>query len=190
MLGKILFQCRYSKNKGKNYLRIVFAFEGDSTNSSLFIPLPSVFLHSSFVNMFIKNSELSGQVISNQEMFDLANRFLLSLKNRDWELLRMIITPDCIWRLPGTTMISGVAFGADAIVKRATQIVNKGLNLELLHILYGMNGFALSLYNQENKGELIIDEYLTMTCILRGYMISGINTYLSDMEGLDSFFHF
>jgi hypothetical protein len=140
--------------------------------------------------MHIRNSELSGQSISNQEMFDLANRFLSSLRNSDWEHLRIIITEDCIWRLPGTAMISGVAFGANAIVKRAMQIVKKGLNLELLHILYGMNGFALSLHNQENSGELIIDEYLTMTCIVRGYMISGINTYLSDMEGLDSFFHF
>ena len=140
--------------------------------------------------MYIKNNELSGQVISNAEMFDLAHRLLGSFKNRDWELLRSIITGDCIWRLPGSTMISGVAFGAEAIVKRATQVVEKGLNLELLHILYGMNGFALSLHNQEKKGELIIDEYLTMTCILRGHMISGINTYLSDIEGLDSFFHF
>jgi uncharacterized protein len=161
-----------------------------STIYSLFIPLSKAGPGYSFGIMYIKSSELSGQAISNHEMFDLANRFLASLKNSDWELLRLIITADCIWRLPGTTMISGVAFGADAIVKRATQIVNKGLNLELLHIQYGMNGFALSLHNQENNGELIIDEYLTMTCTLRGYMISSINTYLSDMEGLDSFFHF
>jgi hypothetical protein len=160
----------------------------DSTIYSRVIPLPAVPKEYSFEFMLIKDSELSGQAISKEEMFGLANRFLNSLKNRDWELLRLIITKDCIWRLPGSSMISGVAFGVDAVVKRASQTNCQGISL--LNILYGMNGFALTLYNQETKGELIIDEYLTMVCILRGYSISGINTYLSDLEGLDHFFHF
>jgi hypothetical protein len=160
----------------------------DSTIYSRFNPLRAVHREYSFDYMFTKDSELSGQAISKGEMLGLANRFLNSLKNRDWELLRLIVTKDCIWRLPGSTMISGVAFGVDAVVKRASQTSCQGLSL--LNILYGMNGFALTLYNQETKGELIIDEYLTMVCILRGYYISGINTFLSDLDVLDSFFHF
>src|SRR5664279_1156657 len=138
--------------------------------------------------MFIKDSELSGQTISKEEMFSLANRFLNSLKNRDWELLRLTITKDCIWRLPGSSMISGIAFGVEAVVKRASQTNCQGISL--LNIQYGMNGFSLTLHNQETKSELIIDEYLTTVCILRGYRISGINTFLSDIEGLEHFFHF
>jgi uncharacterized protein len=122
------------------------------------------------------------------EMLELAKKFLSSLKLRNWELLRLIITPDCIWRLPGSTMISGIALGAEAVVKRATQTNCDGFSL--LHILYGMNGFALSLHNQESKGGLIIDEYLTTVCTLRDNRVSGINTFLSDLEAQDRFFHF
>ncbi len=138
--------------------------------------------------MFIKNSDQSEQPVSNGEMFDIANRLITALKRRDWELLRLLVTPDCIWRLPGNAMVSGVALGVDAIIKRASQTVMEGITL--LNILYGSNGFALSLHNQETREELILDEYLTMTCILRKYKISAINTYLSSMESLDSFFHY
>jgi uncharacterized protein len=138
--------------------------------------------------MFIKDSELSGQNISKEEMLNLANRFLNAMKNRDWESLRLIVTKDCIWRLPGSSMISGVAFGVDAVVKRASQTSCQGVSL--LNILYGMNGFSLTLYNQDIKNDLIIDEYLTMVCILRDYYISGINSFLSDIEDLGSFFHY
>ena len=138
--------------------------------------------------MIIKNSELSEQPIPQSEMLVIANQLIQSLKNRDWVLLRALVTTDCIWRLPGTSSISGVAIGVDSIVKRAAQTNAQGFTM--LHILYGTNGFALSLYNQESKNDLIIDEYLTMTCILRGYQISAINTYLSSMDSMESFFHY
>jgi hypothetical protein len=127
---------------------------------------------------FIKYDQTE-QPISDKEMLDLANRFLLSIKTRNWDLFRMIITTDCVWRWPGTGPVSGTAIGADSVIREISGMKGRVNDIRLVKVSYGMNGVALSLHFHSTLANKINQEDLITVCILRGYQIAGINTYLA-----------
>ena len=130
----------------------------------------------------------TNQLLTDLEKKKLAETFLNTLGTQNWELLHSIITEDISWTLPGASAISGEVSGANAIITRAQQIVSYGVSLELKHILYGQYNVTLSVHNQASRGELILDEHLATVCTIRDGKISKIETYLSDIAGLNAFF--
>jgi uncharacterized protein len=84
-------------------------------------------------------------MVTDKEKNDIAQTFLTALRNHDWELMRSIMINEVIWSLPGTSLISGDAYGIDAVIKRSQLIVNYKLNFGLKNILFGQHGVALSL---------------------------------------------
>ena len=102
--------------------------------------------------------------------------------------MRGILTDDASWTLPGTSLLSGEAKGADAVVNRARQLRNFGVMVELLHILYSMNGAALSLHNTAGRGDLKLDEYVVIAMELRDQKICKLTTHLHDVPAINGFF--
>jgi ketosteroid isomerase-like protein len=119
---------------------------------------------------------------------ELANAFLQNLRTKDWTRMRTLFTEDATWHLPGENKISGLATGADAVVARAEQIASYGLNFAVKHILYGPDGFALSLNNTARRDDLVLDEHLATVCQVRDGKIAHILTYLSDVPMMNAFF--
>jgi hypothetical protein len=122
------------------------------------------------------------QGITNKEMLDLANRFLLSIKRRDWELLGLIITKDCIWRWPEVDSDSTTVIGSDSVIKNIANIADRVIDLNFNKIAFGLNGVAISLQFHTKMAGKETDKNLITVCMLRGYLISAINSYLSDTE--------
>jgi ketosteroid isomerase-like protein len=118
----------------------------------------------------------------------IAETMLTALKTQNWEMFRSIIDTDISWTLPGVSIISGEIKGADAIIRRAQQIVNHGVSMELKNILYGQYNFALSIHNQATKENLVLDEYLATVCTLQNEKIVKIETFVSDVDGVNAFF--
>ena len=130
----------------------------------------------------------TNQVLTDLEKKALAETFLHAVGTQNWDLLHSIITENISWTLPGTSLISGEVNGPNAIITRAQQIVNYGASLELKHILYGQYNVSLFVHNQASRGELILDEHLATVCTICNGKISKIETYLSDIAGLNAFF--
>jgi ketosteroid isomerase-like protein len=122
------------------------------------------------------------------EKTEIAQQFLAGLRNRDWDLLKSIMTDDIVWSLPGSSLISGEARGAEAVIKRSQLIVSYGLTFSLKNILLGQHGVALSLNNTARRGDLALDEHLATVFALRVRRIFAIATYLSDVEMVNAFF--
>ncbi|MFF5405098.1 nuclear transport factor 2 family protein [Streptomyces misionensis] len=118
----------------------------------------------------------------------LGKKFHACLTAGDWEGIRSLLTDDVTWTLPGDNTISGTAVGAEAVVERAKKIASYGLDFELLHILVSRENMALSLHNTARRGEVRLDEYLSTVCRLRDGRIADIETYLSDVPGMNAFF--
>lgn len=119
---------------------------------------------------------------------ELARAFHASLVARDWVRLRSLFTDDATWTLPGENTISGRAVGADAIVERAQKIASYGLNFALQHVLVSRENLALSLHNTAERDGLVLDERLAVICRLRDGRIAEIETFLSDVPGMNVFF--
>ncbi|WP_216899765.1 nuclear transport factor 2 family protein [Nocardia alni] len=118
----------------------------------------------------------------------LGTRFHAALSTGDWAGIRSLLHDDATWTLPGDNAISGVAVGGDAVVERARTIAGYGLNFDLLHILVSRENMALSLHNTARRGDVVLDEYLSTVCRLREGKIAEIETYLSDLPGMNAFF--
>lgn len=119
---------------------------------------------------------------------EIAYAFHAALVARDWSRIRALLTDDAQWILPGNNTISGQANGADAVVDRARKIASYGLNFELLHVLMSRDNVALSLHNTARRDDRILDEYLATVCRLRDGKIAAIETFLSDVDGMNAFF--
>jgi uncharacterized protein len=126
--------------------------------------------------------------ITNLEKKKIAETMLTALKTWNWELFRSIITSDISWTMTGVSILSGEIKGADAVVWRAQQIVDHEVSMVLKHILYGQYNFALSIHNQAKKGNLILDEHLATVCTLHNDKIVKIETFVSDVDGVNAFF--
>jgi ketosteroid isomerase-like protein len=126
--------------------------------------------------------------LSDEDKFHIASAFLTSLKSRDWQAMRTILTDDASWTLPGTSLLSGEAKGAEAVVDRARKLRNFGVMVELLHVLYSMNGVALSLHNTAGRGDLKLDEYVVIVIELQDKKIAKLNTHLHDVAAINGFF--
>ncbi|GGA83113.1 hypothetical protein GCM10011491_08200 [Brucella endophytica] len=119
---------------------------------------------------------------------ELAHAFHRALVSRDWEAMRQLFHEDAIWTLPGDNEISGVATGVDAVVARARQIAGYGLSFELKHVLLSRDNMALSLHNTAERKGIVLDEHLATVCRLRDGRIVEVETFLSDVPGMNRFF--
>lgn len=125
---------------------------------------------------------------SHETKLEIATRFHAALARRDWEVIRSLLTDDASWVLPGNNRISGPAIRADEVVARAQLIAGFGLNFQLKRILVSRDNVALSLHNTATRDDLKLDEHLATVCTLRDGKIARIETYLSDLPGMDAFF--
>jgi len=119
---------------------------------------------------------------------DLAASLHRALTTRDWSLLRDIMASEVYWVLPGNNTISGKASGVDEVVARAELIASYGPSFTLEHVLLSRDNMALAIHNTARRGDLELDEHLATVCTLDRGRIVAIETYLSDVEGMDAFF--
>lgn len=118
----------------------------------------------------------------------VGRRFHAALSKGDWAAIRDLLTDDATWTLPGDNLVSGHVSGADAVVERARLIASYGVRFALQNVLVSKENVALSLHNTAARGDLILDEHLATVCTLRDGRISAIETYLSDVSGMNAFF--
>jgi ketosteroid isomerase-like protein len=124
----------------------------------------------------------------NETNLALGRSFHQALVSRDWDGIRALLHDDATWTLPGDNTISGTAEGADAVVERAQRIASYGLDFELLHLLVSRENMALSLHNTARREDAVLDEYLATVCRVHEGKIASIETYLSDVPGMNAFF--
>lgn len=127
-------------------------------------------------------------VDDNPKKLEVASAFHTSLTTRDWVRLRGLFTDDATWTLPGENTISGHVVGADAMVERAQKIASYGLNFALECVLISHENVALLLHNTAKRDGVVLDERLTAVCRLRDDRIAEIETFLSDVRGMNAFF--
>lgn len=119
----------------------------------------------------------------------IGTKFLGAYAAHDWDALRDLFVDDITWELPGTAVISGRVQGVDAAITRVQQIIAGGTNTELLNILTGQSAVALSLHNTAQKEDgRVLDEYLTTLLRIRDGKIWAIETYVSDVPMVETFF--
>ncbi|MBU6951334.1 nuclear transport factor 2 family protein [Hahella sp. HN01] len=120
----------------------------------------------------------------------IGRQFHEALTTQNWSLLEAVLTDDATWTLPGSNEASGSGMidGREAILDQCRLIVSYGVNFDLKHILVSRDNLALQLHNTAVNGARRLDEHLATVCVLRGDKIAAIETFLSDVPGMNAFF--
>ncbi len=122
------------------------------------------------------------------EKHHLATTFIAGLRARDASMLGTVLTEDVVWSIPGSSVVSGEAKGVSGIIARANHFAERALKIEILHVVYGYTDVALLLHNTGQHAGRILDEYLTTVCRLEGERIGRLDTMISDVKMLESYF--
>jgi uncharacterized protein len=126
--------------------------------------------------------------MTSEERIAVGRSFHAALSARNWQALRALLTDDATWTLPGDNLISGKVFGADDVVGRARRIAGFGLTFTLERVLVSRDNIVLFFHNTASREGRVLDEHLATVCLLRDGKISTIETYLSDIGGVNAFF--
>ena len=119
----------------------------------------------------------------------LGRQFLEALGAQDWAAMRALVTADVTWSFPGEARISGVAEGVDAVVAKSRAIASSGVHIELLNVMAGVNGAAISLHNTAAAEDgRSLDQYLVTVLTVRDGKINKIDSFLSDPAKIAAYF--
>jgi len=122
-------------------------------------------------------------IICDEDKLKLGNDFLSAFKNRDWDLLRSIITDDCIWWLAGSGELAGQSDGPEEIINKAKQFVNR-LSLQADLIQASLNCVTLGIYNKALTGIPGANEHIATVSTIRDGKISRIISFFFDVDGV------
>ena len=67
-------------------------------------------------------------------------------------------------------------------------IASYGIRFALEHVLVSRDTMALSLHNTARRADLVLNEHLATVRTVRAGRIVPIDTYLSDLDGINAFF--
>jgi len=138
--------------------------------------------------MTIFDERKERNAMTETEMKVLLGTYNAATRAGDGALLSSIMTDDVVWSIPGTSVVSGEARGVDAILARSSVFAKHHVNMELLHVLYGYHDIALSLHNTGSHEGRVLDEHLTTVLLLQDGKIHRIDTYMSDVSMLSTYF--
>jgi ketosteroid isomerase-like protein len=120
---------------------------------------------------------------------ELALGFVAGVKAGDRNLLQSITTEDVVWSLPGDNVMSGEAYGVDAILERANTLQAFKVNVRLEHVVFGYKDVGLILHNTGTKNGRVLDMHLTTIMLLRDGKIQRLNTLLHDVPMMNTYFN-
>jgi hypothetical protein len=127
-------------------------------------------------------------LVTEIEKRQIATNFIAGLSARDARMIAPIMAEDVIWSIPGSCLVSGEAHGVQGIIGRANHFASHSLKIEILHVLFGYTGAALSLHNTGTHNGRILDEYVTTVIQFEGDRIKRLDTYIADVKMLNDYF--
>jgi len=134
------------------------------------------------------DAQLKEHLMEETDQFRLAKAFLSQLRKPDPQQLRTVVTDDVMWTFPGKASISGEAVGVQGVIARAKVIAAHQVEVEIVRAVYGFSGLAVLLHNTGSRKGQILDEYLAAVFQYRGDRISRLDSYLSDVPMMETFF--
>lgn len=125
----------------------------------------------------------------NHSNIEIGEQFLAAYNAHNWEGIRKLLHPYVKWTLPGNGAISGTAEGIDAVINRVKSIVDGKVCTQLHGILVGQFGLTLSLHNSAVSDDgCVLEEELATVLTIESELITKIDTYLSDVAGMEQYF--
>jgi ketosteroid isomerase-like protein len=121
-------------------------------------------------------------------LYAVADEFRSAQLAGDRTRLREVLHDDVVWVLAGDNAVSGEARGVAAVFARFDQLARYGVRIGIDHITIGRDGAALIMHNTGEHDGRVLDEYLVSTLSIENRRVVRVDTYLSDLDMMNSYF--
>lgn len=133
-----------------------------------------------------------------QDNKDLVLGFISAMAKCDIEQFESVLSPNVVWTIPGTSLVSGPAYGIDGIIKRCQIIRNYNVRLDLQHMLYTpydnlvaavLRNTGMRRIGYRGEGVIKFNEDVTQVYeIGDDGKIQSITNFISDLDNLNYYF--
>ncbi|GAA1324283.1 nuclear transport factor 2 family protein [Pseudonocardia xinjiangensis] len=126
--------------------------------------------------------------LSTTQKAALLTDFGTALRNIDPGAMAAVVTPNVVWNFPGTSVESGRARGVKQIIARAKVQHDFGLTITVEHVTFAAHDMLAEFHTHAQRNGKTLDEYVIDDFQFRDGRISHIDSGVSEVNGVNSFF--
>lgn len=97
-------------------------------------------------------------------------------------------TPDIVWTIPGSSVVSGRATGIDDVTRLADTFARYGLHISPQGLAFGRDTVAVTLHDTGEHNGKRLEQDVVNVLTIRGDKISEVTAHLTDIGSFDAYF--
>ncbi|SPM26668.1 hypothetical protein MTAB308_143 [Mycobacterium terramassiliense] len=97
-------------------------------------------------------------------------------------------TPDIVWTIPGSSVVSGRATGIDDVTRLADTFAQYGLHISPQGLAFGRDTVAVTLHDTGEHNGKRLEQDVVNVLTIRGDKISEVTAHLTDIGSFDAYF--
>ncbi|MEE6178320.1 nuclear transport factor 2 family protein [Mycobacterium sp. 050134] len=123
-----------------------------------------------------------------QRQREIVGAFATAVVHDDHAGIAANATPDIVWTIPGSSVVSGRATGIDGVTRLADTLAQYGLRITPKAFAFGQDTVAVTLHDSgEHEGKRLEQDVVNVLTI-RGDKISEVTAHLTDIGSFDAYF--
>lgn len=123
-----------------------------------------------------------------QQQRAIVGAFATAIVHDDHPGIAEHATPDIVWTIPGSSVVSGRATGIDDVTRLADTFAQYGLHISPKGFAFGRDTVAVTLHDTGEHNGRRLEQDVVNVLTIRGDKISEVTAHLTDIESFDAYF--
>lgn len=118
----------------------------------------------------------------------IVSAFATAIVHDDHAGIAANATPDIVWTIPGSSVVSGRMSGVDAVTRLADVLAHYGLRIDVQGFAYGVDTVAVRLHDSGERNGVTLDQDVVNVLTIRDGKVANVAANLADVDQFDAYF--
>jgi ketosteroid isomerase-like protein len=128
------------------------------------------------------------EAVATQQQRAIVGAFATAIVHDDHAGIAEHATPDIVWTIPGSSVVSGRATGIGDITRLADMFAQYGLHISPQGFAFGRDTVAVTLYDTGEHNGKRLEQDVVNVLTIRDDKISDVTAHLTDIGSFDAYF--
>lgn len=133
-------------------------------------------------------AEPDNEAAVTQRQREIVGAFASAIVHDDHAGIAEHATPDIVWTIPGSSVVSGRATGIADITRLADTFAQYGLQISPRGFAFGRDTVAVTLHDTGDHNGKRLEQDVVNVLTIRDDKISDVTAHLTDLESFDAYF--
>jgi uncharacterized protein len=130
----------------------------------------------------------NGAAPTDQQRQAIVSAFATAFVHDDHAGITANATPDIVWTIPGTSLVSGRMSGVAAVTRLADVLAQYGLDISVQGMTFGSDTVAVKLHDSGEHNGKTLDQDVVNVLTIRDGKVASVSANLSDVSAFDDYF--